>query len=111
MLTNPRLLWAVILVLLTVCLGLACFCMDRSISLSYMSASSRASEEARDQAIRLLASEWKNITHEEVFTKLTAIKSQPGNQDLVLKEERAESQIWFGHLLFRFMNNRLAEIS
>lgn len=110
LLSNPRFLWIVIAISIASCLSLAYLWIDRSISLSYMSASNRTTEEARDQALKLLAREWSKKSPDEVFAKLTIVKEQSKDSELVLKREQADNTILFGNLRFKFVNNQLTEI-
>jgi Immunity protein 58 len=109
-LSNPRFLWIVIAISIASCLSLAYLWIDRSISLSYMSASNRTTEEARDQAFKLLAREWSKKTPDEVFAKLALIKEQSRESELVLKRELPDNTILFGNLRFKFINNQLIEV-
>lgn len=110
MLTNPRLLWTLIFALVLGSLTMAYLWIDRSLSLSYANASIQATAEAHTQAILLIAHEWKGQTAGEVFAKLQQIKEQTKDADTLLKREALEGVIWFGHLRFKFNNDRLSEI-
>ena len=109
-LSSPKLLWTLIAVLALICVVLAYLWIDRSISLTYMSASMQTTSEAASQATKLVVHEWKGQTEDAVFANLQLLKEQSKDLDTVLKREPAEGAIRFGHLQFIFKNNQLVEI-
>lgn len=106
---NVAFLWSTIVALLVACGALGYLWIDRTISLSYLIESARATEQARDQAIALLANEWRGQGQDAVLKRLTEAK-KISKEDVLLKRETDENIIWFGQLRFEFTGNRLSEI-
>lgn len=101
-------LFAVIALLLVICVGLAYLLIDRAISLSYLDASYQTTQQSHNRVVSLLESEWRGMPEKEVLARLQAAAAKQPKEDILVKKE--DETIWFDSVRFEFQSGRLVKI-
>ena len=84
--------------------------IDRSVTLTYVEAGSRSTEQARDLSFALLAREWSGLSENEVLKRLNAEAARRPQDKILVKHEPLDRVIWFDSIRFEFQADRLAKI-
>lgn len=103
----------VVLAVLALAIGLnlvlASLWIDRSISLAYMEASARSSDQAMRSLERLLEQEWKGLPEAMLLEKLQrAAKQAQGGAGILIKKEG--DIVSFDEACFRLNQGRLVRV-
>lgn len=89
------------------CAVLAYLWIDRSITLSYVSASHQTTADALSRLSLLLETEWIGMSEEDLLQKLQGANRRSGQEILIKKEGNV---IWFDNIRFELEAGRLKKI-
>lgn len=104
-------IWAGTLVASLLACGIFAYLwIDRSVTLTYVEAGNRSTEQARDLAFALLAQEWSGLSEDEVLKRLNAEAARRPQDKILVKHEPIDHVIWFDSTRFEFQAGRLVKI-
>lgn len=92
------------------CAVFAYLWIDRSLSLTYMDASQRTTEQGYAQLAELVRQEWVGLPESEVLKRLQAAAAKHPQGNIVVKHDPSESVIWFGSTRFEFESGKLQSV-
>lgn len=93
---------------LCACVLFAYLWIDRSITLTYVSAGNVQDAAATRQLEMLLGFEWQGLTEKEVLQKLQIASEKLPTAKILQKKE--ESVIWFDLIPFNFQDGKLVSV-
>jgi hypothetical protein len=104
-------LMAVCLVLSLIgCAAFAYLWIDRSLSLSYLDAGQRTTEQGYAQLADLVWQEWVGLPESEVLKRLQAAAARHPPGSVVVKHDLSDGVIWFGSTRFEFQSGTLQSV-